>query len=98
MRLSQEGLNAAFALATVQEPTSLYEMVLAPDVEVLERVRVAVGSRALVAAEALFEPYRLAFNVAPRCTGSEASSRHKKELRSLQLRRKQKLGKRRLPV
>ncbi len=55
LRLQQEGLNAVFLLATVQEPTYLYERVLAPDAEVLERVSGAVGSRALAAAEALFD-------------------------------------------
>jgi nucleotide-binding universal stress UspA family protein len=55
LRLRQEGLNADFVLATVQEPTYLYEMVLAPDADVLERVSGAVGSRALAAAEALFD-------------------------------------------
>jgi len=54
LRLRQDGLNAVFVLATVQEPTYVYEMVLAPDADVLERVSGAVGSRALAGAEALF--------------------------------------------
>lgn len=54
LRLRQEGLDATFLLATVQEPTFLYEMVLAPDADVLERVSGAAGSRALAGAEALF--------------------------------------------
>jgi nucleotide-binding universal stress UspA family protein len=54
LRLQQEGLDAAFLLATVQEPTYMYEMVLAPDADVLERLSGAVGSRALAGAEALF--------------------------------------------
>jgi len=54
LRLRQEGLNATYLLATVQEPTFLYEMVLPPSAEVLERVSGAVGSRALAGAEALF--------------------------------------------
>lgn len=54
LRLRQEGLDAAFLLATVQEPTYVYEMVLAPDADVLERLSGAVGSRALAGAEALF--------------------------------------------
>lgn len=61
LQLKCEGLKASFVLVTVQEPTYLYEMVLAPDAEVLERVSGAVGSRALEGAEALFkaagEPY-----------------------------------------
>lgn len=61
MRLSQEGLNAAFVPATVQEPTYLYERALVPDAELLERVSVAVGSRALAVAEALFDAAGLAY-------------------------------------
>ncbi len=59
--MSQEGLNAAFVPATVQEPTYLYERVLAPDAEVLERVSVAMGSRALAVAEALFDAAGVAY-------------------------------------
>ena len=54
LRLSHEGLTAAFVLATVQEPTYLYELLLAPGSDVLERFSGAVGSRALEDAEALF--------------------------------------------
>jgi nucleotide-binding universal stress UspA family protein len=54
LHLHREGLKTSFVLATVQEPTYLYEMVLAPDADVLERVSGAVGSRALQGAEALF--------------------------------------------
>jgi nucleotide-binding universal stress UspA family protein len=61
LRLRQEGLHATFVLATVQEPTYLYEMVLAPDADVLERLSGAVGSRALAGAEALFEAASVPF-------------------------------------
>ena len=61
LRLRREGLNASFVLATVQEPTYLYEMVLAPDADVLERVTGAVGSRALAGAEALFDAAGVAY-------------------------------------
>lgn len=61
LRLLQEGLNASFVLTTVQEPTYLYEMVLAPDADVLERVTGAVGSRALASAEALFDAAGVAY-------------------------------------
>ena len=43
LRLRLEGLKASFVLATVQEPTYLYEMVLAPDADVLERVSARLG-------------------------------------------------------
>ena len=55
LRLVREGLRARFVLANVQEPTYLYEMVLAPDAEVLERVSGAAGSHALEAGEALLK-------------------------------------------
>jgi nucleotide-binding universal stress UspA family protein len=54
LRLQAAGLQARFVLATVQDPTYLYEMVLAPDEDVLDRVSGAVGSRALKGAQALF--------------------------------------------
>lgn len=54
LRLRAAGLAAEFVLVTVQEPTFLYEMVLAPTSDVLERVSGAVGHRALAQAEALF--------------------------------------------
>lgn len=54
-------MRANFVLATVQEPTYLYEMVLAPDVDVLERVSGAVGARALAPAEELFKEAGVAY-------------------------------------
>ena len=53
LRLVRDGLRAEFVLANVQEPTYLYEMVLAPDAEVLERVSGAAGAHSLQAGEAL---------------------------------------------
>lgn len=53
LRLREDGLKAEIVLATVQEPTFLYEMVLPPTSDVLERVSGAVGHRALESAEAL---------------------------------------------
>ena len=53
LRLRRDGLLASFVLATVQEPTYLYEMVMAPNADVLERVTGAVGTRSLKDAEAL---------------------------------------------
>ncbi len=55
LQLRREGLQASFVLATVQEPTYAYEMMLAPGAEALDRVSGAVGARALKDAEALFE-------------------------------------------
>jgi nucleotide-binding universal stress UspA family protein len=61
LHLVREGLNARLVLATVQEPTYVYEMVLAPDAAVLERVTGAVGGRALEGAEALCAQAGVAF-------------------------------------
>lgn len=48
-------------LATVQEPTFLYEMVLPPTADVFERVSGAVGHRALAGAEALLREAGVSF-------------------------------------
>ena len=61
LHLQRQGLRASFVLATVQEPTYAFEMMLAPDADVLERVTGAVGARALKSAEALFEAAGWAF-------------------------------------
>lgn len=61
IHLQREGLQASFMLATVQEPTFVYEMILAPDAEVLERVTGAVGARAMKSAQALLEAAGVAF-------------------------------------
>ena len=54
LRLQRDGLQASFVLATVQEQTYLFEMMLAPNSDVLEKVTGAVGARSLKDAEALF--------------------------------------------
>jgi nucleotide-binding universal stress UspA family protein len=51
--LVRGGLAASVVLVNVQEPTYLYEMVLAPDADVLERVSGAAGHHSLAAAEDL---------------------------------------------
>lgn len=42
--LVSKGLHARFMVANVQDPATLYEMVVAHDPEVLERVRQAAGA------------------------------------------------------
>lgn len=61
MRLVAQGLQASFLLANVQEPVSLYEIVTAPDPEVLENVSHAAGEHALQPAEALLREAGIAF-------------------------------------
>ena len=51
--LLQQGLSGSLVLANVQEPATLYEMVVAPDGEVLKRVSTAAGVDTLEKAEAL---------------------------------------------
>ena len=53
--LLREGLRASFVLANVQEPTYLYEMVLAPDVALLEAASFDAAVHALAGAEALLQ-------------------------------------------
>ena len=48
-----QGLSGSVVVANVQEPATLYEMVVAPDGAVLERVSTAAGVDALQQAEAL---------------------------------------------
>ncbi len=51
--LLRQGLSGSVVLANVQEPATLYEMVVAPDGAVLERVSTAAGLDALAQAESL---------------------------------------------
>ena len=55
LRLRGEGLACDFVLANVQEPPSLYEVVVAHDAEVLSDVRRNAGADLLAPAEALLE-------------------------------------------
>ena len=60
LQLGAEGLPLALVLANVQEPASLYEMVVAHDPDVLARVAVQAGAHALDAGEALCRGARVA--------------------------------------
>jgi len=53
--LRQAGLQASFVLANVQEPPSLYEVIVAHDPEVLDQVRSAAGADLLKSAQALLD-------------------------------------------
>lgn len=55
LRLHSLGLKCSFVLATVQEPTYNFELMMAPDTELLERLTGAVGERALASAQGLFD-------------------------------------------
>lgn len=62
VRLASQGLRTEVVLVNVQEPASLYELVVAHDVDVLERVVAEAGAHALSAAEALLREAQIAFN------------------------------------
>jgi nucleotide-binding universal stress UspA family protein len=55
LRLRSEGLAAEYVLANVQVPPTLYEVVVAHDVDVLDEVRRAAGADLLAPAEALMQ-------------------------------------------
>lgn len=61
LRLHSGGLRASFVLATVQEPDSVYEMLLVPDAQARESVNQAVGLHALASAKKLFTSAGVAF-------------------------------------
>ncbi len=53
VKLVRQGLRASLVLLNVQEPATLYEMVTAPDAEMLARVGAEAGIDMLQEAEAL---------------------------------------------
>jgi nucleotide-binding universal stress UspA family protein len=61
IRLVHEGLKASFVVANVQGPANLYEMVSAPDVQVLEKVSASAGTHLLESAELLLRHAGLEF-------------------------------------
>lgn len=61
VQLVRGGLKASFVLANVQEPPSLYEVVVAHDPEVLDQVRAQAGADLLRTAEAMLDAAGLGF-------------------------------------
>lgn len=61
MSMRRQGLAADIVLANVQEPANLYEMMTAPDPEVLERVSQAAGADILEPAMALLKRANIDF-------------------------------------
>jgi len=53
LRLLHSGMRGSFVLANVQEPASLYEVVVAHDAQVIENVSTAAAAQSLEAAQAL---------------------------------------------
>jgi len=61
LALVRDGLQAEFVLINVQEPASLYEMVVAHDPDVIVHVRSEAGADLLSPAEALLEAAGLSY-------------------------------------
>ena len=61
LALVREGLQADFVLANVQEPASLYEMVVVHDSDEIEKLRSDAGAELLAPAEALLEAAGLSY-------------------------------------
>ncbi|MFT6591707.1 MAG: nucleotide-binding universal stress UspA family protein [Rhodoferax sp.] len=61
IRLAQSGLDSSMVLANVQEPATLYELVVAHDPQVIEEVSAAAGAHTLKAAQALLQQTNITF-------------------------------------
>jgi nucleotide-binding universal stress UspA family protein len=61
LQLVRSGLQASFVLANVQEPASLYEVVVAHDAEVIEQVSAAAAAHSLAPAQALLRAAGIEF-------------------------------------
>ena len=61
LQLVREGLRADFVLANVQEPASLYELVVAHDAAVIEQLRSDAGAELLRPAESMLEAAGLSY-------------------------------------
>jgi nucleotide-binding universal stress UspA family protein len=61
IRLASDGLDTSVVLANVQEPASLYELMVAHDPQVIEQVSAAAGTNTLLPAQALLEAAGIAF-------------------------------------
>ena len=55
LRLTRNGLHASFVLLNVQEPASLYEVVVAHDAQVLDEISAGAAADALAPAQALLD-------------------------------------------
>jgi nucleotide-binding universal stress UspA family protein len=61
LRLVDDGLRASFVLANVQEPASLYEVGVAHNAEVIEKVSEAAAEHSLASAQELLRVAGLEF-------------------------------------
>ena len=61
INLARDGLQASVVLANVQEPSTLYELMVVPDPQALAEVSAAAGAHTLEAAQALLGAAQIAF-------------------------------------
>ena len=61
INLARDGLRTSVVLANVQEPSSLYELMVVPDPQALAEVSAAAGAHTLEAAQALLNAAQIAF-------------------------------------
>lgn len=61
VKLVDDGLDATVVLANVQEPASLYELMVAHDPQVIEQASAAAGAHTLQVAQALLEDAGIAY-------------------------------------
>lgn len=61
IRMVQDGLQASVVLANVQEPATLYELVVAHDPKVIEEVSAAAGANTLLAAQTLLQEAKIEY-------------------------------------
>ena len=61
IRLGSDGLDISVVLANVQEPASLYELMVAHDPRVIEQVSAAAGANTLLAAQSLLDGAGVAY-------------------------------------
>ena len=61
IRMVQDGLASSMVLANVQEPATLYELMVAHDPQVIEEVATAAGVNTLAPAEVLLKEANIAY-------------------------------------
>lgn len=61
IRMAQAGLDAEVVVANIQEPATLYELVVAHDPQVIGDISAAAGAHTLAAAQQLLEQAHVAY-------------------------------------
>ncbi len=61
VKMVDDGLDASVVLANVQEPASLYELMVAHDPQLIEKASAAAGAHTLQVAQAMLEDAGIAY-------------------------------------